>query len=97
MRCNETRAADTSRERSRRFWIVLTLVLSAGGYFTYGTLAYRLNDPAMWQLRMAESAIAASDGKEAERRIARAQQLGGDKPHIQKRIAYLRAQFSGRW
>src|SRR3990170_3821024 len=27
MRCNETRAADTSRERSRRFWIVLTALV----------------------------------------------------------------------
>lgn len=81
------------RRRDRRSWLLSAPVLLACVYFTHATVTYELNDPAMWQLRMAESALSASDHEEAERRINRALALGGDKPHIQHRIAYLRARF----
>lgn len=80
--------------RTRHWWLSTSCIALLCGYFTYGTLFYRLNDPAMWQLRMAESAIAGWDGDEAARRIARAQAIAGNEPHIQRRIAYLRAQFT---
>lgn len=76
----------------RTWWVAAPLALLCA-YFSYATLSYELQDPAMWQLRMAESAISGQDLDEAQRRIARAQQLGGDQPQIQKRIAYLRAQL----
>jgi len=82
------------KPRTRHWWLGVSAVTLLCGYFTYGTLSYRLNDPAMWQLRMAESAIAGWDAEEAARRIARAQAMAGHEPHIQKRIAYLRAQFT---
>jgi hypothetical protein len=78
------------RRRDRRSWAITVPVALACVYFTHATLMYQLNDPAMWQLRMAESAISAHDTEEAERRIARANAIAGDKPHIQHRIAYLR-------
>lgn len=79
--------------RDRRFWLFATPLAVACIHFSYATLNYQLTDPAMWQLRMAESAISAWDAEEAERRIARAQAIAGDKPHIQRRIAYLRKRF----
>lgn len=82
--------------RNRRFWSMALPVVLCGAYFTHATVNYQLNDPAMWHLRMAESAIAAWDAEEAERRITRAESIAGDQPHIQKRIAYLRSQASGR-
>ena len=81
------------RRRGPRAWWILGPVVLGCAYFSYGTLAYQLADPAMWQLRMAESAFAAVDLEEAERRIARAEAIAGDKPHIKLRIAYLRGQL----
>lgn len=81
--------------RTRHWWLGVSAVTLLCGYFTYGTLFYRLTDPAMWQLRMAESAIAGWDGDEAARRIARAQAIAGNEPHIQQRITYLQTQFAG--
>jgi len=78
------------QRRDRRSWPIIAPVVLACGYFTHATLNYELKDPAMWQLRMAESALSASDLEEAERRIARAQAIAGDKPHIRHRIEYLR-------
>jgi 4-amino-4-deoxy-L-arabinose transferase-like glycosyltransferase len=89
-------AALSRTYRERRTWWIAAPIALLCLYFSYATLTYQLQDPAMWQLRMAESAISANDSKEAERRIARAQAMAGDQPHIQQRIAYLRGLPSQR-
>jgi 4-amino-4-deoxy-L-arabinose transferase-like glycosyltransferase len=88
-------AALSRRYDEARTWWIAAPVALACVYFSYATLTYQLQDPAMWQLRMAESAISARDAQEAERRIARAQAIAGDQPHIRHRIEYLRGLFSG--
>lgn len=53
------------------------------------TLTYRLNQPAVWELSVAESAAVQADAAEVARRVHRARAAAPGDPGTERRIAYV--------
>jgi len=58
--------------------------------FAVRTLTYPLREPALWELRVAESAAVSGDSRELDTRLARARSLGAERrPETRRRLEYV--------